>query len=99
MDELLTILLIIGGVLSILGALVAVILFLVRVGGELAVHKRALEENVKDTNRAHDKIRNVEQVQAVQSMELAVLKTTLEYIRVGIDDIKTALSDHIKAGQ
>ena len=99
MDDVLTIVLIIGGVITVLGALVAVILFLVRVGGELAVHKKALEENVKDTNRAHDKIRNVEQVQAAHATDLAVLKATLDYIKVGIDDIKTALSDHIKAGQ
>lgn len=97
MDDLLTLLLIIGGVITVLGALVAVILFLVKVGGELAVHKRTLEDNVKDTNRAHDKIRHVESVQAVHATDIAVLKTTLDYIKKGIDDIKTTLRDHVVA--
>lgn len=95
MDQTLIIISIIGGALAILSALVAVILFLVKVGGELAVHKMTLEDAVKDTNRAHDKIRNLEVIQAQQHVELAVLKTTLEYIRDGIDEIKTALRDHV----
>lgn len=97
--DLSTILLIIGGIITVLGALVAVILFLVRVGGELAVHKKTLEDNVSDTNRAHDKIRQVEAIQAVHSTDIAVLRTTLDHILAGINDIKDTLKEHIRGEQ
>lgn len=91
MDDLLTLILIIGGIISVIAALVAVILFLVRIGGKLAVHEKTLGDNVCDTNRAHDKIRLMEAVQATHSTDIAVLKTTLEYIKDGIDEIKQAV--------
>lgn len=82
----------IGAVFAILSSIAAVVFFFVRVGGKLGVQEKVILDNSRDIDRAHEKIRAMEAVQAQHATDIAVIKTNLEYIKDGIDEIKMTLS-------
>ena len=83
---------IIGGILVILGAIMGIVGFFIKLGGRIAIAEKTLSENVVDTTAAHDKIRKVADTQAQHTTDIAVLKTSLDYIKDGIDDIRAAVA-------
>lgn len=88
MEQLGVILGLIGGILTILGVLVSVVFFIVRISAKVALHDKALKDNIEDTTAAHDKIRQITpQIQelATQARETQV---HVSYIRQGIDELK-----------
>jgi hypothetical protein len=82
---------IITGGLAILGVIVGVIGFFLKLGGRIALQEKTLSENVADTTAAHDKIRGLAAIQAEHTTKIAVVENDITYIRDGIDEIKAAV--------
>lgn len=80
-----------GGTIVILGFLAGVIGFLMKLGAEIAVHKKTLETACEDVEAAHTKIRDIAPVIQGHTTDIAVLKNDIGYIREGIDDVRTML--------
>lgn len=51
-----------------------------------------IEQMRKDLDRAHEKIRNLEGLNAVNDKDIALMKKDIEYIKVSVDEIKEILN-------
>lgn len=93
MNQLLLVVGLIGGIITILGALVAVVIFIARISAKVAIHQQTLDKNVEDTTAAHDKIRKLDPVIQQHETSIQLVQKDVSYIREGIDELKTAFRD------
>ncbi len=85
-------------IISILSVMVSLItiynFFLQRRKAAMNEGKKNLEieQMRKDLDRAHEKIRNLEGLNAVNDKDIALMKRDIEYIKASVDEIKDILN-------
>jgi 5-bromo-4-chloroindolyl phosphate hydrolysis protein len=90
-----TLIAIIISVLSIIVSLIAIFNFLSqrrRAAMEEGKKDNEIEQMRKDLDRAHEKIRTLENCNAVNDKDIALMKRDIEYIKVSVDEIKEILN-------